>query len=333
MKNSISCIALLLISTIGFAQPFLRKDTLRFAPDSSYARAVQRFGKQLVFGTSRNGVIALNEKKQRTKVLITPSPDGEFRDVAVVGKTVYGMVSGDNGWLYATGNTVVAQNAGVFYDDLVLFGSTLYILGDPVDGIFFLRKIETTSIESANEALPAIPNKPNEACYAASGTTAIQNGRFYCFVSGGTDAARFHRFDPANTYRPVYTAMLPMVKGEGAGPFSVYFSDSLHGVCVGGNYLQPKDTSGTAVFTTDGGITWKHAHTAPGGYRSCVTGFGKVLFACGTTGIDFSTDGGIHWKPFDTGNFCALLAEKNTLYATTNKGTCIRYKLNSSFLR
>ncbi len=332
MRNLISIIVLTISSFTTFSQIYTQKDSLRFAPDSSYSRAIMRFKKdQLIFGTSKSGVIHYNEETKQASLYLARNPNGEFRDVAMFGQNVCGMVSGDNGVIDETMNssaTAIVEDKGVFYDDLVRYKNGLILLGDPVNGHFFLKSAPI-SLGSATYFihLPTIENQPNEACYAASGTTAQLVGKSdYVFVSGGKESARFHRFDlrDSSTY---FVRDLPMVKGDGAGPFSVCFTNATHGVVVGGNYLQPKDTSGTCVYTEDGGKTWLKAHVSPNGYRSCVTGTKKRLFSCGTTGIDFSTDGGKTWTKFDSGNYCALLLEKNRLYATTNKGICIRYTL------
>lgn len=307
---------------------FTRKDTLRFAADSSYSRAILRYEGKLVFGTSKTGVISYDEQLHRPTTLIPPVPDGEFRDVIVYHKQLIAMVSGNNGLLFTPSDLHPILNVpGVFFDDLATNGREFSVLGDPVDGHFFLGFYHSLADSIVISSRLILQNVGDEACYAASGTTGLYlpNGD-YCFVSGGKSAVRFHKV--LGKFGAFLYPDLPMAIGEGAGPFSVHFTDNRNGAIVGGNYTQPKDTSGTAVYTTDGGITWHPAETMPGGYRSCVTGRKGLLFACGSNGIDVSTDGGKHWKPFDSGNYCALLLEKKTLYATTNKGTCIRYSLN-----
>jgi hypothetical protein len=339
VRNSISIFVLIVSSFAAFGQFSGQKDTLRFAPDSSYSRAIIRYGKdQLIFGTSKSGVIVYNEKTKQAQTIFTPNPNGEYRDLALFGKNVCGMVSGNNGVIEEVMNssaTAMVEDSGVFYDDIVRYKDALIILGDPLGGHFFLRKapISLGSASFWSHQLPTIKNQPDEACYAASGTTAQLVGKNdYVFVSGGKQSARFHRFDltDSTTY---FVRDLPMVKGEGAGPFSVCFTDENHGVIVGGNYLQAKDSSGTCVYTEDGGKTWLRSTISPNGYRSCVTGNKNILFSCGTTGIDYSSDGGKTWNPFDTGNYCALLLEKRCLYATTNKGVCIRYSFTKKSRR
>lgn len=314
----------LLISSALPAQTFSRKDTLRFAPDSSYSRAMIRCGKDLLFGTSKNGLIRLQERTGKITTVFPADTAGEFRDIVCYRNEVIGMISGNNGIL--TGKQLYATVPGVFYDDLVLAGRDVIVLGDPVSGCFFLEAISLTHSGTAS-ALPRIPAFPGEACYAASGTTAQLSDRHtYCFVSGGGSVSRFHCFSLRDT-AAYFATDLPMVAGEGSGPFSLCFIDRQNGICVGGNYLQPAVREGTAAYTTDGGKTWSAAETLPRGYRSCVTGNKKWQFSCGTNGIDYSSDGGKTWNTFDQGNFCALLLERKTLYATTNKGYCIRYRI------
>lgn len=330
MRNSISIFVLIVSSFTAYGQYLMQKDTLRFAPDSSYSRAIMRYNKtDLIFGTSKNGVISYSEKTSTPSQVLYPHEYGEYRDLVLFKNSVLGMISGENGVIVQERHFVFEsqiEDYSVFYDALNVFDESVIILGDPVNGHFFLRQSRLTPGDSkVSIQLPVIPNQPEEACYAASGTTAQLVGKSdYVFVSGGKQSARFHRFDltDSTTY---FVRDLPMVKGEGAGPFSVCFTDENHGVIVGGNYLQPKDSTGTCVYTEDGGKTWMRSTISPNGYRSCVTGKKNELFSCGTTGIDYSSDGGKTWTQFDTGNYCALLLEKRCLYATTNKGVCIRY--------
>lgn len=331
MKNSISCFVLSLISCWSFGQIRFESDTLQFTADSSYSRAIARWKNNLIFGTSKTGVIAYNEKSKTTTTLIPATKAGEYRDVVVKQNKIYAITSGDTGLLlsYSAGktDTLIHEN-GAFFDDLAATKQSIAILGDPINGSFYLKQ---WNLKSNTVQQISIPSFAEEACYAASGTTAqYLKGGDYVFVSGGASAVRFFRFSWKDTTQALKVD-LPLVKAEGAGPFSVFFWNDLEGVCVGGNYTQPKATTGTACYTSDGGKTWTSSATL--GYRSCVTGNKHLLFACGSTGIDFSTDQGKTWKAFQNGNFCALLWEKGTLYATSNKGFCVRYRISDADLK
>ena len=101
MKNSILFLGLILLSYNGISHKVISIDTLHFSADSSYSRIVVRYGKNLLlFGTSKTGVIAFNEKEKSSKVIIPPVKDGEFRDIALHRDTIYAIVSGDNGIVY-----------------------------------------------------------------------------------------------------------------------------------------------------------------------------------------------------------------------------------------
>lgn len=324
-------LGLILLSHNGISQKVVSTDTLHFAADSSYSRIVVRYGKNmLLFGTSKTGVIAFNEKTRSKQTIIPPVKGGEFRDIALHKDTIYSILSGDNGIVYK-GNletyTPVFSENGIFLDDISIWEGELVILGDPVEGSFFLRKKGAAS-KTFDDIGQKIANEYQEGCYAASGTCAqFMSPETYFFVSGGDTSARFHYTDLWS--KRTRSVKLPMKTGEGAGPFSVFFWDPLNGVVVGGDYRKSAEASNNACFTKDGGITWTASETFPNGYRSCVTGNSKMLYACGTTGIDYSRDGGKTWHFLMKGNFCALLLEKKNLYATTNKGYCLKMKVKN----
>jgi hypothetical protein len=302
---------------------------MRFSADTSYSRIVVRYDKKtLLFGTSKTGVISVDEQDHSRKVIIPPVSSGEFRDIAVSADTLFAIVSGDVGIVYkghpGAAIPVFSEN-GIFLDDISLLNDELIILGDPVDGKFFLRK-RNAETGTFNELDQQVNNKPNEGCYAASGTCAqFLNPQTYLFVSGGDSSARFHSMDLWS--KTTLSVKLPLKTGEGCGPFSLFFWDPMNGVIVGGDYRKSSEASQNACFTIDGGKTWTASEVYPNGYRSCVTGNKKILFSCGTTGIDYSKDGGKSWHFLMKGNFCALLLEKKTLYATSNKGYCLKLKI------
>ena len=86
------------------------------------------------------------------------------------------------------------------------------------------------------------------------------------------------------------------------GIFSIVMADSLQGVAVGGDYLQPADTTRTACYTTDGGQTWQLPQIFPKGYRSAVAYHSatEVLLTVGPSGADYSLESRTYLGTFDT---------------------------------
>lgn len=332
MRNLIAFSGILLICSLSFGQEILSIDTLHFTKEKSYSRIVARYSKnELVFGTSKTGIILYNEKTKQTKTLVQAVNCGEFRDLIVNGKNIYTCVSGDSAIIYKVRGkkiTELYRDIG-FIDDLVLKGKrNLVVLSDPL--------IETSLVVTRLDikkntvyAYGPFKGVNGEAFYAASGTTAQLIGETYYFISGGPNNATFYS-GRVFEYGPLTSSQLPLPKAAGAGPFSIFMLSEKNGVIVGGNYQKPNASDSTAVYTSDGGKTWKISEKCPNGYRSCVTGDQNMLFSCGTNGIDYSTDNGKTWNVFTTGNFCALLLEEQVLYATTNKGYCLRFSLKGS---
>jgi photosystem II stability/assembly factor-like uncharacterized protein len=108
----------------------------------------------------------------------------------------------------------------------------------------------------------------------------------------------------------------PLASGTAAGTFSIALDShetedddrnwifSARLVAVGGDYLKPNDTTGTAAFTTDGGQHWHPATTPPHGYRSAVAydSKSKIWITVGPNGTDISTDDGRNWRPLHPTN-------------------------------
>jgi photosystem II stability/assembly factor-like uncharacterized protein len=102
---------------------------------------------------------------------------------------------------------------------------------------------------------------------------------------------------------------IPLASGtDSAGVFSLAFRDQQHGVGVGGDYLKPDDSAGTAAWTSDGGQHWTAAEQPSHGYRSAVAwdADAKAWIAAGPNGSDISYDDGKTWSPLDNGNWNAL---------------------------
>ncbi len=170
-------------------------------------------------------------------------------------------------------------------------------------------------------------NIGKEACFAASNTCIdydVSSDTYWIGLGGEKRIRVYQSTDGGNTFEAFDTPMLP---GKARGIYSIDFKDSKIGVAVGGSYLHPDDTR-SAIYSTDGGKTWKRPITPLSGYRSCVTHFkGNIFVAVGINGMDISYDNGKNWQKIDHTNLNAIQFFKrtNTAIAVGNKGAIYKY--------
>ena len=195
------------------------------------------------------------------------------------------------------------RTPGIFFDALTFWNPTHGIaMSDPLDGQFVL--IATHDGGQTWQQLPTDNMPPpavGEAGFAASnGGLATQGGQHVWLATGGAQARVFHSQDRGQHWQVANT---PMQQGNASqGIFAMVMTDSRRGGAVGGDYLQPADTTRSACFTTDGGQTWQLPKTFPGGYRSAVAYHPatEVLLTVGPSGSDYSSDHGRTWNSLDT---------------------------------
>jgi hypothetical protein len=92
---------------------------------------------------------------------------------------------------------------------------------------------------------------------------------------------------------------LPLRTGSAtSGAYSIASRDYGGLIVVGGDYLKPNGSSGTAAYSADGGEHWLPAQTPPHGYRSAVAydAETKTWITVGPNGTDISTDDGRNWR-------------------------------------
>ncbi len=195
-----------------------------------------------------------------------------------------------------------------FWDDLAFRGKQGFILGDPVGGRFVLYRSDDLGQHWEKDGSAGLTALPGEGVFAASNSSLFAGAAAPAlfFVTGGISGARVFRSMNEGEWN---AAKVPIAGGEeGAGAFSIAFSDATHGVIVGGDYKQPESRNGTAAWTSDGGVSW-HASTGfPSGYRSSV-GFDRsahAWIAVGPNGSDVSRDNGRKWTRFDSGKWNTL---------------------------
>lgn len=201
------------------------------------------------------------------------------------------------------------------------------LLGDPVRRHFSLFAAEhglDTWIRIPEEAAPRAPE--GSGAFAASNTNLSYFGvgvdlSKFGFVTGGK-AGSFLVGIAKDGRGPVWYLMAPKgplplaATGDGSGAFSIGEREVLHPgrlpvyshLIVGGDYTKPNDSTGTAAWSTDGGLHWTASTTPPHGYRSTVQWSEplRLWITAGTNGSDVSRDDGKTWQPLDNGNWNAL---------------------------
>lgn len=326
MKNLIVYIAILCSYTPIYCQDV---DTLWFSKEKTYSRSIAPYNNELLIGTSKTGLLAYNLKNGKTRTILANLHNEEIRDVLVVKDKAYALFSGDHGFVYEINlktlkNELILLDSNTFLDDLATNGKQLMILGDPSNKQFYLRSFDFKSRKLEKLSL-AIPTEEKEACYAASGTTSLFTDQHtYCFISGGGQHARLHQIKMTTKDTSYRVTILPMVSGDGAGPFTFcMFKDQLY--IGGGTYTHHLDTLGTGCLQLDSASY--STLNCPGGYRSGSIFYGKQLITCGTNGIYTYQLKSKEWTQLQTGSFCALYVTKKILYATSNKGFILKIPL------
>jgi len=202
---------------------------------------------------------------------------------------------------FTTAQTGVFLDAIAFWDDRHGIA-----MSDPVGGkLFILATDDAGATWTQVPADAAPPVLPGEAAFAASGTCLVVQGSSNVWIGTG-GGARARVFRSTNRGRTWQVADTPLHAGNAAsGIFSLAFSDSRHGVAVGGEYSKPKQEFDNVAVTDDGGATWRRARgPLPRGYMSAVAfvpaSGGRQLVAVGLAGTARSDDAGDSWAMVDT---------------------------------
>lgn len=304
--------------------------------DASF-RAVSVAGPDIVWIGGTNGTFVRSADGGQTWQTGTV-PDAltcDFRDVqAIDAQTAYLMSAGpaekDQARIYKTTNggqtwslLYQTRQPGVFFDGMDFWDKEHGIVfSDPVNS----KWVILTTADGGQSwqpvpdaALP--PMQPNEAAFAASGTSLVVQGKRNAWIAsgGGTSGRVFRSDDRGRTWAVSAT---PLPAGEATGLFGMRFFSAKVGFVVGGNYKQEGQPGPNAAITRDGGQTWQAVSpTNPPGLKEAVALLpGDRLLTVGPSGTSLSADQGQTWQALDAEGYHSVACAKGTCYAVGAKG-------------
>jgi photosystem II stability/assembly factor-like uncharacterized protein len=234
---------------------------------------------------------------------------------------VYVTKDGGASWTLGFQN----DDPAAFYDCMTFFDKRHGLaMSDPVGGAF--RIIATDDGGLSWHVVPADmpPALPGEAGFAASGQCIVRSGPNDVWLAsgGGATARVYHSADRGLHWTVADT---PIPSGPTAGIFALAFTDTLHGVAVGGVFDDPLNSPNSIAVTDDGGATWHLAPTQPGEYRSGAFFVRpKRVIAVGPTGSDISYDLGETWQPLGDGSFDTVDCHHGACWASGEQGRVSR---------
>lgn len=259
----------------------------------------------------------------------------DFRDVqAIDAQTAYLMSAGPaekgQARIYKTTNAgqtwsllYQTQQPGVFLDGMDFWDKQHGIVfGDPIEGRWFILTTDDGGQTWQPIPLGSLPlMQPNEAAFAASGTSLVVQGKRNVWIAsgGGLNGRVFRSGDRGKTWNVANT---PLPAGDATGLFGMHFFSEKAGMVVGGNYKQEQQSGPNAAISRDGGQTWQlMTQTNPPGLKEAVALLpGDRVLAVGPSGTSLSADQGQTWQQLDTDGFHSVACAKGTCYAVGPKG-------------
>lgn len=269
----------------------------------------------------------------------------EIRDIhSTLGNEIIAMQTGDKGAIVRIDKSGSInripfyedndKTKSIFLDGMSFEGNTGFLMGDPVNGYFSVYKSMDlgntwTTCEGKIEAIEG------EAAFAASGSTVHIIDGFFTFVSGGKASRYFKSADKGKTWE---ISAVPFPSCDACGAYSMCYlteklkkstiqvSDINKIIIVGGDYTKPNESKNTCFYSLNGGKTWKKPRISPVGYRSSVIEVDRVLYCCGTNGVDYSIDFGKTWNSISNENCFALSSNETSILASTTNGRILVLK-------
>ena len=292
-------------------------------------RGIDAVSPQVAWASGSSGTVLLTTDGGANWKHCAVPPGGEKLDFRAVqgfdATTAFVMSSGkgDESRLYKTTDaclkwTLVMTNEEPegFWDALRMWGPKAgFLVGDPVAGkmkIFSKLASEADDLWDSYdymERFSSVKGKGESAFAASNSCLALGENRTVdgswktmWFGTGGKSGSWIRILRHRNGGDPellessvVEVAGFP--KSQSGGIFSLAFRLDTEGVAVGGDYLKPDESTGTAAYTSDSGHTWNPATRPPHGYRSAVAynPEAKTWISVGPNGTDVSKNHGQDW--------------------------------------
>jgi photosystem II stability/assembly factor-like uncharacterized protein len=251
----------------------------------------------------------------------------EFRDIELLSDSTVVLMSStepaailistDAGKHFST--AFYSRDSTAFLDGMDFLDGNLGICyGDPVAGrMLVLKTINGGKDWIATSNGPVVSD--GTAAFAASGSGIwyMQKDKIL-LLTGGYSSDIFQSVDGGMNWQLL--AHLPFESGPTAGAYSLWFTDSLHGYVVGGDYTQADSISNNCFYTADGGLNWLPAAKMPSGYRSVIVADHEYVVVAGINGIDAANMQEMKFEvnyPFE---YNTAIIHQNMLYLAGPKG-------------
>jgi len=210
---------------------------------------------------------------------------------------IYKTIDGGNIWRLVHED----KRPEIFFDAMDFWDRKSGIaFSDAIDGQVVI--ISTSDYGESWQSVSGPEALPGEGGFAASGTCLTTAGDSLVWIALGTPKSRvIYSINRGKTWDVFNTPMAQDVAG--AGIFSLAFSSAEYGIAVGGNYLQPNDSTKVISYTENGGKTWLLLNNSGvNGYKSAVANIrdSDNWLCAGPTGVNFSSDNGKNWRSIDT---------------------------------
>lgn len=304
---------------------------------SAHLRGLDQAQDGTIWASGVDGTVLRSlDTGQTWQVVSVPNCIGtDFRDIEAFDQKTAAVLSAGNGVrIYRTSNAGATwslvyedTDSNKFFDGFDFNSARGIAYGDPIDGKFSLLETNDSCKSWTAFNRSNLPSSfENEAGFAASGTgIVLGKSRIWIAASGG-EVSRVFRSSADGPWMAVET---PLSSGKSAGIFSMAFVDEMHGIVVGGDYIDSANTNNAAAYTSDGGTTWKKPERTTTGYRSCVTMDSSGLcISTGKGGSDISLNFGQSWESLSSDGYYSCVYLKPWIVATGRSGKIGRMNLS-----